>query len=93
MVTDKITLEPCNSNIFKNGKEICSVIGNPNDIEYWVKSIAKKSNARVDWHCTGGIGRILHLGDDKNRQRTINILNESKNELKGIIIWVFDQNQ
>ncbi|MDO8577254.1 MAG: hypothetical protein Q7R55_00025 [Candidatus Wildermuthbacteria bacterium] len=78
----------CNPDIFKRGKGVCVVDGRPNDVERWVKAIAKKADAKVDWHYSGGRANVLHLGKDKSRQRVLNAINELAGELKGTILSV-----
>jgi len=53
-----------------------------------VQSIAKKASAQVDWHYSGGRANVLHLGDDKSRQRVLNAINELEGELSGRILSV-----
>lgn len=88
MATDGPTPAPCNSDIFKNGKGLCVVDGSSNAIERWVQSVAKKAGTQVDWHYSGGRANILHLGDDKSRQRALKAVDELKTELDGTILSV-----
>ena len=53
-----------------------------------MQSIAKKASAQVDWHYSGGRANVLHLGDDKSRQRVLNAINELEGELSGRILSV-----
>ncbi len=55
-------MEPCNSDIFKNGHGICEITGWAHDIEPWVKLVAAESGQQVDWHYSGGIANVLYLG-------------------------------
>lgn len=88
MATDGPDPAPCNPDIFKKGRGVCVVDGSSNAVERWVQSVAKKANARVDWHYSGGRANVLHLGDDASRQRVLNAINELKSELKGRILSV-----
>src|SRR3990167_7598907 len=88
MATDGPTPPPCNPDIFKNGKGVCVVDGSSNAVERWVQSVAKKANAQVDWHYSGGRANVLHLGDDESRQRVLNAIKELEGELKGRILSV-----
>jgi hypothetical protein len=86
MATDGPTPKPCDSEIFENGRNVCIVSGKSNAIERWVQSVARKANANVDWHYSGGIGNVLHLGDDTSRQRVLKAIEELKAELEGSIL-------
>ena len=86
MAINGSTLPPCDPKIFKRGKDVCLVYGQPNAIEDWVKKIAKKANARVDWHYAAGRARVLHLGDNKSRQRVLQAVNGLKGELEGTFL-------
>lgn len=88
MSTDGPTPAPCNPDIFKKGKGVCVVDGSSNAVERWVQSVAKKADAQVDWHYSGGRANVLHLGDDESRQRVLNAISELEPELKGQILTV-----
>lgn len=88
MATDGPTPTPCNPNIFKNGKGVCIVDGSSNAVERWVQMVAKKANAQVDWHYSGGRANVLHLGNEASRQRVLNAIEELKGKLQGTILRV-----
>jgi len=88
MATDGPTPPPCNPEIFKKGKGVCIVDGSSNAVERWVKSVAKKANAKVDWHYSGGRAKVLHLGDEASCQRVLNAISKLEGELKGRILSV-----
>lgn len=88
MATDGPTPLPCNPDIFKNGKGVCVLDGSSNAVERWVQAVAKKADAQVDWHYSGGRANVLHLGDDESRQRVLNAIEELKGELDGHILSV-----
>lgn len=88
MATDGPTPSPCDPEIFKRGDGVCVIDGNSNAIERWVKAVAKKANAKVDWHYSGGRGNVLHLGDNESRQRVLSAISELRGELKGTILSV-----
>ena len=48
--------------------------GSSNRVERWVKRVAAKAKAQVDWHYAGGRAMILHLGDAASRRRTIDAI-------------------
>ena len=83
MATDGPTPPPCNPKIFKHGTGVCVVDGSSNAVERWVKAVAKKANAQVDWHYSGGRANVLHLGDDESRQRVLNAIHELAGKFKG----------
>ena len=87
MSTDGPTPKPCNPKIFKNGTTVAMVCGSSNAVERWVKSIAKKAEAQVDWHYAGGRAMILHLGNKASLQRTLDAIEELKPKLKGDILY------
>ena len=88
MATDGPDPAPCNPEIFKKGRGVCVIDGSSNAVERWVQSVAKKANAQVDWHYSGGRANVLHLGDDASRQRVLNAINELEGKLKGRILSV-----
>lgn len=69
MATDGPTPKPCDNEIFQKGEPIALLDGSSNAVENWVQEVAKKANARVDWHYSGGVAQVLHLGDMESRRR------------------------
>ncbi len=88
MATDGPTPPPCNPDIFKNGEGVCILAGSSNAVERWVQSVAKKADAQVDWHYSGGRANVLHLGDAESRQRVLNAIEELKGNFEGQILSV-----
>jgi hypothetical protein len=88
MSTDGPTPPPCNRKILKKGRGVCVLDGSSNAIETWVRAVAMKADAQVDWHYSGGRANVLHLGDDESRQRVLNVIEELKDELNGCILSV-----
>lgn len=88
MATIRPTPQPCNPEVFKNGKGVCVLSGNSNAIEDWVRKVAGKARANVDWHFSGGRANVLHLGDDESRKRVLNVIDELAGELEGQILSV-----
>ncbi len=88
MATDGPTPVPCDPEIFKNGKGVCVIDGSSNAVERWVQLVAKKANAKVDWHYSGGRANVLHLGDEKSRYRVLIAIVELEDTLKGRILSV-----
>ena len=88
MATDGPDPPPCDPEIFKKGTGVCIIDGSSNAVERWVQAVAKKANAKVDWHYSGGRANVLHLGDNKSRQRVLKAIKELEPELKGRILSV-----
>jgi hypothetical protein len=88
MATDGPDPAPCDPEIFKKGEGVCVVYSSSNVVEKWVRSIAKKANAKVDWHFSGGRANVLHLGDAVSRQRVMNAIEELKGEFNGQILSI-----
>jgi hypothetical protein len=88
MATDGPDPTPCDPQIFKKGRGVCVLDGSSNAVERWVQAVAKKADAKVDWHYSGGRANVLHLGDDASRQRVLKAINELQGELKGRILSV-----
>jgi hypothetical protein len=61
------TPEPCNDDVFKNGASVAQIAqaGGMRSwhIEEFIKSVAKRTGAAVDWHYSGGIAQVLTIGD------------------------------
>lgn len=60
---------PCDPAVYKDGVSICTVYGTTPQVEAWVRTLAEKAEARLDWHYSGGMANILMLGDDAMRDR------------------------
>ncbi len=69
MATDGPTPAPCDREIFLKGEPIAFLDGPSNAVERWVRAIAEKAKARVDWHYSGGTAQVLFLGDRESRAR------------------------
>ncbi|MFZ2484420.1 MAG: hypothetical protein WAX80_01525 [Minisyncoccia bacterium] len=88
MADDEPTLSPCDPEIFASGRGVCVIDGKSIAIERFVRAVAEKANARVDWHYSGGRGNVLHLGDDESRQRVLQSIDELESSLEGRILSV-----
>ena len=89
MATDGPDPKSCNKNIFKLGHSIAAVDGSANAVERWVKAVAKKARSRVDWHYSGGIANVLHLGDMVSRGRVVNAIKELEPSLRGRLLKIY----
>ncbi len=59
---------PCDPEIARNGKLICTFAAPSTIAESWVVKVREKSGQRVDWHYVGGRVKMLYIGDyDKVR--------------------------
>lgn len=88
MATDGPTPSPCNPEIFQKGSGVCVLTGSSNALERWVRAVAEKADAQMDWHFSGGRANVLHLGDDESRKRAMEAIEELKGELEGEILQV-----
>jgi len=86
MATDGPTPPPCNQEIFQKGQPVAALDAPSNAAENWVQAVAKKARARVDWHYSGGIAQVLHLGDDESRARVEAAMDELEPTLKGTVM-------
>ena len=82
-------MDKCDQEIFKEGQPVASLDARSKDAEEWVCAVAKKANARVDWHYSGGIAQVLHLGDDESRARVEVAIDELLHKLNGRIMRRF----
>ncbi len=89
MATDGPTPRPCDHEIFKKGQPVAALGASSNAAENWVKAVAKKARARVDWHYSGGRAQVLHLGDRESRARVYAAMRELEPNLKGIILQIY----
>lgn len=61
--TDELPL--CDAEIFQSGKCVAMISGgSARFIDRFVKEVAESSGEKVDWHCVGGVGRVLTLASD-----------------------------
>ncbi len=86
MATDGPTPPPCDSEIFEKGQPVAALDARSNAAENWVRAVASKAHARVDWHYSGGIAQVLHLGDNESRARVEAAMDELGPTLEGTVI-------
>lgn len=89
MASDGPTPPECDEEIFKRGEPIAALDGRANAVERWVKAVAAKAEARVDWHYSGGRAQVLHLGDSESRERVMQAVHALEPELDGQILKLF----
>jgi hypothetical protein len=88
-----MSADRCNEKVFRDGKGICVFHAGSKVTEAWVRSVAKASGQRVDWHYSGGMANVLYLGDyEKVRGAVEELLPKlhaaSKND-SGYEAWLF----
>jgi hypothetical protein len=83
MATDGPTPPACDPEIFQNGEPVVLLTGSSNAIETWVRAVAAAAEARVDWHYSGGVAQVLHLGDPASRARVEAAITQLENLLEG----------
>lgn len=88
MATDGPTPPPCDTEIFRKGEGLCIVDGASNAVEGWVRAVAAKADARIDWHYSGGRANVLHLGDKESRERALAAVRELESELNGRVMSI-----
>jgi len=76
-----MAIRDCDERIFFEGEAIALLQGKPEEIECWVRLVAEKANARLDWHASGYAAQMLHLGDSASRTRVEVALDELRSNL------------
>lgn len=81
-----MTTSVCDSEVVKRGRYVCTLDGPSNNggqaIETWVQTFAKETDARLDWHYSGGRAVVLHLGDDATHQCVREVLRKKEYKSK-----------
>ena len=90
MSRETISLPPCDTVIFRNGKLVFKIMGwERYGIEEWTKSIARESGQSVDWYWNSGcdVAYIVAIGDlamvKKAIKSSLPELNRKVNEHNG----------
>lgn len=89
MSSDGLTPPPCDQEIFEKGEPVAALDAASNAAERWVKSVAARAEARLDWHYSGGRAQVLHLGDASSRARVMMAIDELENSLEGTILTIY----
>ena len=92
MAKDKDDPPPCDREIYKKGEHIATLDAEADVAELWVKAVAQRANARVDWHYVGGRACVKFLGDAKARERVFAAIEELAGSLDGRILRSFGPN-
>lgn len=93
MATDGPTPPACKKEIFENGQPILVIDGASNAVENWVRQVARKADAQIDWHYSGGVAQVLHLGDSDSWNKTVEAITALAGQLKGRILKQYEQNE
>ncbi len=81
--SEYVLAEPCDNEVFKHGTPVVLVHARSWNVKKWVKEIARTADARVDWHFSGGIANVLHLGNQASRARVVAAIISLKDRLVG----------
>jgi hypothetical protein len=74
-------LPDCDLDVFKNGVTVCMIHTVPSEfIEEWVKKVAEKSEAKVDWSYMAGRAVVQTLGDPEKVKKVIKELRHQVQE-------------
>ncbi len=77
----------CDPEIRKKGQIVAIVDPiSSRSLEEWVQAVAREANARVDWRYNIVTAQILHLGDEKSRQRVEDAMTKLAPDLKGRLL-------
>lgn len=79
-------MERCDPEIFAHGESIAAVDGRSEAVERWVQALARAADARLDWHYSGGVANVLHMGDAESRARVERAIDASAGTLDGRIL-------
>ena len=84
-------LPPCDKELWRKGEHIATIIDiKPEEIERIVKTAAKESRQKIDWHYVGGRAAVRVMGDlEKARYHLRLKLDEYEQEHPGHQIYRF----
>ncbi len=80
----------CNHVIFTQGESIAALDARKDPAERWVRLVARRANAKLDWHYSGGVVHVLHLGDADSRERVTISMRELEGRLRGTLMQVYE---
>jgi hypothetical protein len=69
-----VTPPRCAGDIFRDGQPVALLDARSAHAEAWVIDLAKRADSRVDWHYSGGVAQVLHLGDLASRRRVLEVI-------------------
>lgn len=76
----------CDDEVFSQGVPVLLIDGRSAAVERWVAAVAAQATARLDWHYSGGVAQVLHLGDDAARARVEAAIDALADTLDGGIL-------
>lgn len=72
MLISEISPEPCEENIFKNGKFVTMITGGSSQlIELYINLCSEECGQKMDWHYVGGRAVIKTIGDVEKAKRCL----------------------
>ncbi len=71
MATDGPTPDPCDPEIFEHGTAVLVLNGASNAVERYVRTLARVSGVRMDWHYVGGRAVVRMVGDSADWARVL----------------------
>lgn len=80
----------CDPAIFTHGESIAALDARKDPAERWVRLIARRANAKLDWHYSGGVAHVLHLGDADSRERVVATMCALESRLKGRLMQIYE---
>ena len=69
----------CAPDIFTNGESVAALDARSTPAERWVQAVAALAGAQLNWHYSGGVAHVLHLGDSASRARVEQAINHIGN--------------
>lgn len=90
MIDRDLDPTPADIAIYQKGQAVAAICtAKAQDAEDWVRAVAKKARAQVDWHYSGGSAQVLHLGDAESRLRVEAAIDELEFTLEGRVLKRF----
>lgn len=86
MASDGATPNRCDPEIFQKGEPVVLLDARSNAAERWVQAVAAAAGARLDWHYSGGVVQVLHLGDSNSRSRVEMAITRLEGTLEGTVM-------
>lgn len=80
----------CDPAIFTHGESIAALDARKDPAERWVRLIARCAKAKLDWHYSGGVAHVLHLGDAESRERVVTAIRELEGRLQGRLMQIYE---
>lgn len=89
----------CDQDVFQYGTPIVLVDARSVQMEAWVTEIRRSfveeffafSVEKIDWHYSGGIAQLLHLGTKAGRAKIVEIISRKEKVLDGRILRFLEE--